>query len=170
MSGVEGHHPPFEGDWILMLVMEEKWKPKTISGVLCLVVCMVLVSLTRYCSRKIYTPFLDMLILQTIHEVDNITTLPAQGGIHHWRRVKGHLGLKVLVQGMEGVEDLAGVVGNMMAVVLGMIAAVVAIVVNTAVVVGLVVELMCMTLLAEIQAPTLKTCECSYHPQRRAVV
>ena len=84
--------------------------------------------------------------------------------------MKGHLGLKVLVQGMEGVEDLAGVVGNMMAVVLGMIAAVVAIVVNTAVVVGLVVELMCMTLLAEIQAPTPKTCGCSYHPQRRAVV
>ena len=76
-------------------------------------------------------------------------------------RVKGRTGLKVLEQGMEGVEDMAGV-GNMMAAVLGMMVEVLAIAVNTTVVAGgLVVEVMCMTLLAEIQAPTPTTCECS---------
>lgn len=143
-----------------MLLMDEKRKVKTISGILCLVVCMVLVNLTHCCSHRIYTLFLDTII-QTIHEVGNITAHPVRGGIHHCCRVKGRTGLKVLEQGMEGVEDMAGV-GNMMAAVLGMMVEVLAIAVNTTVVAGgLVVEVMCTTLLAEIQAPTPTTCECS---------
>lgn len=161
MNGVvEGHHPLFEGDWILMLLMEEKQKVKTISGISCLVVCMALVNQTHCCSHRIYTLFLDTII-QTIHEVGNITAHLVQGDIHHCCRVKGRMGLKVLEQGMEGVEDMAGA-GNMMAAVLGTMVAVLAIVVNTTVVVGgLVVEVMCTTLLAGIQAPTPMTCECS---------